>query len=121
MKNGALDVYLTPVMMKKGRPGTLLSVMCKLEELNEFSSLIFSETGTIGFRTQFHLRKKLPRKTEVIKTNFGKAKVKIVTEGERIYISPEYEDCKILAEKHNIPLKDVYREVEKVYWRKRRK
>jgi len=120
MKNGALDVYLTPIMMKKGRPGTLLSVLCKVEELNEFSSLIFSETGTLGFRTQFHLRKKLPRKIEVVKTKLGKAKVKLVTEGEKVYISPEYEDCKILAEKHKLPLKKVYLEVEKVFWRKRR-
>ncbi len=115
MKKGALDVFLTPIIMKKGRPGTLLSVICGTDKLNELSSVIFSETGTIGFRTQFHLRKKLPRKTEVVKTKFGKAKVKIIKEGEKIHISPEYEDCKIIAEKHNLPLKDVYREVERSY------
>jgi len=116
MEKGALDVYLIPILMKKGRPGTLLSVLCNAEKLNELSYLIFSETGIIGFRTQFHLRKKLPRKIEVVKTKLGKAKVKLVTEGERFYVSPEYEDCKILAEKHNLPLKEVYREVEKSFW-----
>ncbi|MDH4223057.1 MAG: nickel pincer cofactor biosynthesis protein LarC [candidate division Zixibacteria bacterium] len=116
MKKGALDVFLTPIIMKKGRPGILLSVLCNVQKLNELSSVIFSETGTIGFRTQFHLRKKLSRTTEMIKTKLGKARVKIIKEGEKVHISPEYEDCKLIAEKHNLPLKDVYREVEKSYW-----
>lgn len=116
MKKGALDVFLTPIIMKKGRPGTLLSVLCNSDKLNELSSLIFSETGTIGFRTQFHLRKKLSRKIESIKTKFGKARVKVIKEGKKIYISPEYEDCRIIAEKYNLSLRDVYREVERSYW-----
>jgi len=116
LEKGALDVYLVPVIMKKGRPGTILSVLCKVDKLNELSSLIFSETGTIGLRTQFHLRKKLPRKIKVVKTRFGKAKVKIITDGDRVHISPEFEDCKILAEKNNLPLKEIYREVEKSFW-----
>jgi len=116
IEKGALDVYLVPIIMKKGRPGTILSVICKVDKLNELSSLIFSETGTIGLRTQFHLRKKLPRKIKVVETRFGKARVKIITDGEKIHISPEYEDCKILAEKNNLPLKQIYREVEKSFW-----
>ena len=118
IEKGALDVYLVPVIMKKGRPGTILSVICKVDKLNELSSLIFSETGTIGLRTQFHLRKKLPRRIEVVKTRFGKAKVKIIEYGDKIHISPEFEDCKILAEKNNLSLKEIYREVEKSFWRK---
>ena len=116
MKRGALDVFLTPIIMKKGRPGTLLSAICGNDKLNELSSIIFSETGTIGFRTQFHLRRKLPRKIEVVKTKFGKARVKIIKEGDKIHVSPECEDCRIIAEKHNLSLKDVYREVEKSFW-----
>ena len=115
MKNGALDVYLTSIIMKKGRPGILLSVLCDVEKLNRLSSIIFSETGTIGFRTQFHLRKKLHRKIEVIETRWGKVRVKIITEGERDYLSPEYEDCKLLADRHNLPLNEIYKEVEKSY------
>lgn len=116
MQEGALDTYLVPIVMKKGRPGVLLSVLCKPEELNRLSSLIFSETGTIGLRTQFHLRKKLPRKVRVVRTQFGKARVKIVEYGEKIHISPEFEDCRILADKENVPLREVYREVEKSFW-----
>jgi uncharacterized protein (TIGR00299 family) protein len=116
MEKGALDVYLIPVIMKKGRPGIILSVICNVDKLNELSSLIFSETGTIGLRTQFHLRKKLSRKIEIVKTKFGKVRVKIIGYEEKIHISPEFEDCKILAEKKNIPLKEVYREVEKSFW-----
>lgn len=116
MEKGALDVYLVPVIMKKGRPGTLLSVICKVDKLNELSSLIFSETGTIGLRTQFHLRKKLHRKIEIVNTRFGKAKVKVITNGVNVHISPEFEDCKIIAEKHDLPLKEIYREVEKSFW-----
>jgi len=52
----------------------------------------------------------------VVETKFGKARVKIITDGEKIHISPEYEDCKILAEKNNLPLKQIYREVEKSFW-----
>jgi uncharacterized protein (TIGR00299 family) protein len=116
LEKGALDVYLVPIIMKKGRPGTLLSVICKVDMLNELSSVIFSETGTIGLRTQFHLRKKLPRKIKVVKTRFGKARVKIIEYGEKIHVSPEFEDCKILAEKNNLPLKEIYREIEKNFW-----
>ncbi len=116
LEKGALDVYLVPIIMKKGRPGTILSVICNTDKSSELSSIIFSETGTIGLRTQFHLRRKLRRKVEVVKTRFGKARVKIVEYGEKVHISPEYEDCKILADKKNIPLREVFREVEKSFW-----
>lgn len=116
LEKGALDVYLVPVIMKKGRPGTILSVICNMDKLNELSSLIFSETGTIGLRTQFHLRKKLPRKVKVVETRFGKARVKVITDGKKVHISPEFEDCRILADKNNIPLREVYKEVEKSFW-----
>jgi len=116
MEKGALDVYLVQIIMKKGRPGTLLSVICNMDKLNELSSLVFAETGTIGLRTQFHLRKKLPRKIEVVNTRFGKARVKVITYGDKVHISPEFEDCKILADKNNIPLREVYKEVEKSFW-----
>ncbi|MDP3026029.1 MAG: nickel pincer cofactor biosynthesis protein LarC [candidate division Zixibacteria bacterium] len=116
LQKGALDVYLVPIIMKKGRPGTILSVLCNANKLNELSSIIFSETGTIGFRTQFHLRKKLPRKIEVVNTRFGKARVKVITYGEKVHISPEFEDCRALADKNKIALREVYREVEKNFW-----
>jgi uncharacterized protein (TIGR00299 family) protein len=115
LERGALDVFFTPIFMKKGRLGTLLSVLCNPEKLNLLSSIIFSETGTIGLRTQFHLRKKLARRIEVVKTKFGKARVKIVKEGEKIYVSPEFEDCKILAGQNNLPLREIYKEVERSF------
>ncbi|MFH0930932.1 MAG: LarC family nickel insertion protein, partial [Candidatus Zixiibacteriota bacterium] len=115
LEKGALDVFFIPVFMKKGRPGTLLSVLCNPEKLNQLSSIIFSETGTIGLRTQFHLRKKLARKIEVVKTKFGKARVKLVKDGDKVYISPEFEDCKILAGRNNLPLREIYKEVERSF------
>jgi uncharacterized protein (TIGR00299 family) protein len=115
LEKGALDVFFIPVFMKKGRPGTLLSVLCNPEKLNQLSSIIFSETGTIGLRTQFHLRKKLPRKIVVIKTKFGKARVKLIKDGDKVYVSPEFEDCKILAGRNNLPLREIYKEVERSF------
>ena len=106
---GALDVFLTPVIMKKNRPGVILTVLAEKNNYQNFVDLIFKESFTTGVRIQTNFRKKLPRKTEEVETKFGKAKVKIVGDPDisGLEILPEFEDCKILAERNEVSLKII--------------
>jgi len=111
LERGALDIFMTPIFMKKNRPGTLLSVLITPDKLEEMLSIVFSETTSMG--TRFHRleRKKLPRELITVETTFGQVRVKVSKAGqETTNISPEYEDCKKIAEKKNVPLRKVYEE-----------
>jgi hypothetical protein len=110
-KKGALDVFLTPVYMKKSRPGTKLSVISPLSKVDEHLEVIFRETTTLGVRIQEVKRKKVYRNTIFADTKYGKIRVKVAETGDgcKKYF-PEYEDCKKIANERNIPLKDVYEE-----------
>ncbi len=109
---GALDVYLTPIIMKKGRPGTMLSVLANKHDVKNLSDIIFKETTSLGLRVQEIGRIKVERKIKEIKTRFGKSHVKIAFDGKEILgINPEYEDCKKIAIKKGIPLKRVLEEI----------
>jgi len=111
-KEGALDVTLTPVLMKKQRPGYKLTVVAK-KNLDKIIKLIFAETTTFGIRIRKEERVVLERKMGEVKTKYGKIRCKIgIDQGEIMSISPEYEDCKKIAEKLKIPLKVVYEEVK---------
>ncbi len=112
---GALEAFLTPVIMKKNRPGVVLTVLALRNNYQTLTDLIFKESFTTGVRIQSSFRKKLPRKIEEIQTKFGKAKVKVAGENNFLEILPEFEDCKILAERNKVPLKIIYEEVRKVY------
>lgn len=105
---GAVDSYLTPVIMKKGRPGILLTVMALEERIDNLLSVIYRQTTTIGVRTHSIRRKKLPRTIVEIDTPLGKMKAKQVEIGGAIKINPEFEECKRIATEKNIPLQDVY-------------
>jgi hypothetical protein len=110
-KKGALDVFMIPIFMKKNRPGTLLSVLISPDKLDEMLSIIFAETTSLGMRIHRLVRKKLPRELLIVETTFGPVRVKVSKTGREITnISPEYEDCKEIAIKHGIPLKEVYEE-----------
>ncbi|MFC2033144.1 nickel pincer cofactor biosynthesis protein LarC [Chloroflexota bacterium] len=112
LKKGVLDVFVTPIFMKKNRPGTLLSVLTTQDKLDEILTTVFAETTTLGVRIHHLERKKLSRQIVSMKTRFGEIKVKIGKVGNQITnIAPEYESCKEIAAKHGIPLKDVYDEV----------
>ncbi len=114
LKQGALDVFMTPVLMKKNRPGTMLSVLTAPDKLDEILSIIFAETTTLGVRIQHLERKILLRETIRVKTRFGQINVKLSKVGEQIKnIAPEYEDCKKIAAKKAIPLKDIYDEAKR--------
>jgi uncharacterized protein (TIGR00299 family) protein len=113
---GALDVYTTPVQMKKNRPGTLLTVLCKPEDTNALMSLIFAETTTFGARTYRAQRRALPRELVSVTTSFGDVRIKISrVNGRILHVAPEYDDCRKLAVEKNVPLQRVIAEALRSY------
>ena len=113
LKQGVLDVFMTPIFMKKNRPGTMLSVLTTRDKLDEVLLTFFTEITTLGVRIHRLERKKLSRKVISVKTRFGEIKVKIGKIGNQIKnIAPEYESCREIAVKQRIPLKDVYDEAK---------
>ena len=108
---GALDVYTTPVQMKKNRPGTLLTLLCEPVDTNNLTSLIFAETTTLGARTYRAQRRALPRETVNVHTQYGDVHVKLSrVNGSIRHVAPEYEDCRKLASEKNVPLQQVINE-----------
>lgn len=108
-KNGAIDVFYTPIFMKKNRPAYRLSVACKKEDMLKLQNIIFRETTTIGIRYRFESRTELGREMVEIDTKYGKIKAKKVINNGETYVYPEYENIKEVAEKNNIPLKELYK------------
>lgn len=109
---GAHDAYLVPIIMKKGRPGILLSVMAPKPDLETITSLIYRETSTIGLRIQEIGRKKLPRRHLTVNTSFGPVAAKAVLRDGVELLSPEFEECKRIAGEHALPVLDVMRRLE---------
>ncbi len=107
-ENGALDVFYTPIFMKKNRPAYRLTVACKKEDLYKLQNIIFQETTTIGIRYRFENRTELGRELIEIETKYGKIKAKKVNNNGQIHIYPEYESIKEIAEQNQIPLKELY-------------
>jgi len=113
MAKGAHDVYLTPILMKKGRPAILLSVLTDKAKSTEILDTIFRETTSIGVRIQEVGRKKLSREVREVETSYGKVRIKISKRGDEVLtVTPEYEDCKKLAEEKRVPLKTVMDEAK---------
>ena len=113
LKRGALDVFMTPIFMKKNRPGTLLSILITPDKLDETISIIFAETTSLGIRFQRLKRRKLPRELITVETSFGPVRVKVShIDTEKRIISPEYEDCREIAVRKGIPLRKVYGEAQ---------
>ena len=98
-KNGALDVFFTPIFMKKNRPGYRMSITCKEEDKLKLQNIIFRETTTIGIRYRKEHRAVLKREIIEIETKYGKIKAKKVINNGEEYIYPEYEEIKKIAEK----------------------
>jgi uncharacterized protein (TIGR00299 family) protein len=116
LTSGALDVYTTPVQMKKNRPGTLLTVLCKPQDTNALMSLIFAETTTFGARTYRAQRRTLPREFVSVATNYGDVRIKISrVNGRILHVAPEYDDCRKLAVEQNVPLQRVISEALRAY------
>lgn len=109
---GALDVYYTPVQMKKSRPGYLLSLLCSPGDQGKMVDLIFRETTTLGVRSTRHQRWTLKREISIVETEYGPVRVKVGRlNGETVNVSPEFEDLKAIAQRHRIPLKKLRQQV----------
>jgi len=105
---GALDVYTTPVQMKKNRPGTLLTVLCKPGDAQALMNLIFAETTTFGVRTYRAQRRVLPREWVNVGTEYGEVRIKVSrVNGRILHVAPEFEDCRKLAAEKDVPLQRV--------------
>ncbi len=121
-KKGALDVFMTQIFMKKMRPGTKLSVLCGKDRRNELINLILKETTSIGVRYHETSRVTMSRQIRIVSTKYGKARVKLSGfEGQVDRITPEYEDCRKIAEESGVPLLEIMEEVKKSATNKRRK
>ncbi len=108
LKAGALEVFFTPVQMKKSRPGVLLTILTEQKKRGELLDIVFSESTTIGVRSHPVERRCLERKLVKVKTRWGTVRVKVsLKDGKPVNLQPEYEDCKALAEKRKVPLKTV--------------
>lgn len=114
-KEGAQDVYFTPIMMKKTRPATKISVLCKTSEELKFTDILLKETTTLGVRS-FEVKKSmLDRKIELLDTKFGAIEVKSgIYDGQVIKVKPEYDQCKKAAEQNNVSLQEVMNEIRKI-------
>jgi len=106
---GALDVYVAPVHMKKGRPGHLLSVLAEEGTADRLADLVLAETTTIGVRLHTVERRKLAREASQVETEFGTVRVKVCHWSGGRRSTPEYEDCARQARAHGVPLQSVYR------------
>jgi len=113
-QKGALDVTMTPIIMKKSRPGILLSVLARPEREREIIDVIFRESTSIGVRTYQVEKRMAKREIQEIESPWGKVRVKVSRYQEMVQITPEYEDCKRIAQREGIPLKAVIREIERL-------
>jgi uncharacterized protein (TIGR00299 family) protein len=113
LRAGAHDAYLVPIIMKKGRPGILLSVMAPRPVLDQVIGILYCETSTIGLRLLPVGRRKLPRRHLEVPTSLGRVKAKAVERDGREVLTPEFEECRRLAEEHGMPVVDVLRLLER--------
>ena len=111
LEAGARDAFLTPVIMKKGRPGIQLTVLTDPNKETELTQLIFSETTTLGIRRLPVQRHTLERRTDTVQTPYGPIRVKIADIGGKQRITPEYDDCARIAREKQVPILDVYKAV----------
>jgi len=111
LAEGALDVFVIPAQMKKNRPGSLLTVLCQSEAARQMRDIIFAETSTIGIRTRQERRDCLEREIIPVSTQWGAVRIKQSSlNGKVMHFSPEYEDCRRIAQEHSVALKEVQQE-----------
>ena len=115
---GALDVFTVPIQMKKSRSGALLTVLAKTDDANRLTKTIFAETTTLGVRRREEQRQTLSRRWQTVDTSWGPVRIKIANmNGTVSTYAPEYEDCRILAESKQVPLRTVMQEAIQQYLR----
>ncbi len=114
LQAGALDAWLTPIIMKKSRPAVTLSALAEPGKKSAIIDIIMEETTTFGVRTVEYSRSKLARGFKEIETPGGKVRVKVGQRGGKILKAvPEYEDVKLAAEKSSMPLRDIIKMAER--------
>jgi uncharacterized protein (TIGR00299 family) protein len=119
LAEGALDVFGMAVQMKKNRPGTLLTVLCRPEDAAKLTQIIFAETTTLGIRQRQENRQTLARRWVSVTTPWGDVRMKIASmNGTVTNYAPEYEDCRRIAAERHLPLKTVMQEATTAYLRK---
>jgi hypothetical protein len=116
LEAGALDVTLTPVTMKKGRPGSVLQVIARPEHQEQLVGVVFAETTTLGLRLYHAERRIQQRDFAEVETPYGKVRIKTSENG---FFAPEYEDCRALAQAAGAPLKSVLAAANQAYWKAR--
>lgn len=115
IEQGAGDVYFTPVVMKKSRPGVVISVVCGEAERGRFTELLFRHTTTLGVKVFLHEKAMLEQSFASVTTPLGSVRLKqALLHGKVLRSKPEFEDCKALARRHGIPLAEVYAAISKV-------
>jgi pyridinium-3,5-bisthiocarboxylic acid mononucleotide nickel chelatase len=108
LASGALDVYATPIQMKKNRPAWKVTCVCAIAELDRLAGLIFRETTTIGIRYTIAHRKTLRREFSLVQTIFGEVSIKVsLLDGQPVNFVPEFEDCRRLATQKGVALKEI--------------
>jgi uncharacterized protein (TIGR00299 family) protein len=113
MSAGALDVFHTPIQMKKNRPGVLLTVLCAEADSDRFCELLLRETSAFGVRRSTLERRKLRREFTTVRTSYGEVRIKLGRlNGQVIHAAPEFESCRRLAENAQVPLRTVYAAAE---------
>jgi pyridinium-3,5-bisthiocarboxylic acid mononucleotide nickel chelatase len=110
---GAHDAYMIPVVMKKGRPGVLLSVLTERKKMENLLQILFAQTTTIGVRIQPVERRKVRRTIVEVNTKFGVVKVKQIEFDGKVRLAPEFEECKRIAIEKKMPLIEVYKSIER--------
>ncbi len=114
-ENGALDVFYTPIYMKKSRPSVMLTVLARCEDEKKFSDIIFRETSTLGVRVTRSGRYCMNRELVKVNTMYGDVRVKVASSGDIKKFAPEYEDCKDIAARTGLPITKVYELVTETY------
>lgn len=105
---GALDAFAIPIMMKKSRPGVMLTLICNDSQLPELEQLVFRETGTFGIRRRRMDRSKRDREMIQVDLGYGSVRGKVGRIGDNETVTPEYEDCATLARQRHVPLNEIY-------------
>ena len=105
---GALDVFYMPAQMKKGRPGTLVTVLATPDSRDRLTDILFRDSTTIGVRYQDMERACLDRTIEIVQTPYGPVRFKVARrDGRELNAAPEFDDCQALAAEHGVPIKTV--------------
>jgi len=110
LKHNALDVWYTPIYMKKNRPGIKVSVLCHPQDQEKLEDILLKETTTLGVRSYSTFRRTLQRRWVRVSTRYGDVRIKVAYGGGVLKASPEYEDCRLAATTGGVPLKEVYDE-----------